>query len=260
MECLPGGARKADHSDPSGSSARAGGAGRAGGAAVIMAMWPADGLYRNDSGRRLVAGRGRRWLAGWAGHGWSGGQGGQGGVGEVAGGEGFEQVVDGGGEAPFGGCFGFAADRELAEAHVVFDVAVGGFGDVAALAVGGDAFGGGQPGGHRRGGLAAGRRAGAGAAGGCFFQVPELAGGDQPVRAADGEVVLGAVPGVGEEQVNVLAGGAGGAGGGGPAAGWRRGAAGGDEGGGVFGPAQHRLEPGGAGGVLGQLGGEDQLV
>src|SRR6266849_6478439 len=144
---------------------------------VIMAKWSFHGLYRNDSGRRLVAGRGRRWLAGWAGHGWSGGQGGQGGVGEVAGGEGFEQVVDGGGEAPFGGCFGFAADRELAEAHVVFDVAVRGFGDVAALAVGGDAFGGGQPGGHRRGGLAAGRRGGGGGAGGGCFHVPGGAGG-----------------------------------------------------------------------------------
>ena len=34
--------------------------------------------------------------------------------------------------------------------HVVLDVAVGGLGDVAALAVGGDAVVGGEPGGHRR--------------------------------------------------------------------------------------------------------------
>src|SRR5215469_15494848 len=105
----------------------------------------------------IFADGGRRW---WAGHGWSGGQGGQGGAGEVAGGDGFDQVVDGAGESPFGGGFGFAADRELAESHVVFEVAVGGFGDVAALPVGGDAFGGGQPGGHRRGGGAAGGGAG----------------------------------------------------------------------------------------------------
>ena len=66
------------------------------------------------------------------------GQGVQGLAGEVAGGEGFEQVVDGAGEGPFGGCFALAAHAELAQAHVVLDVAVRGLGDVAALAVGGD--------------------------------------------------------------------------------------------------------------------------
>src|SRR6266567_3017293 len=123
---------------------------------------PPSGLCRNDSGWRLVAVPCRRWPAGWAGHGWSGGQGGEGLVGEVAGGDGFDQVVDGAGEPPFGGGFGPAAYRELAESHVVFEVAVGGFGDVAALAVGGDSFGSGQPGGHGGGGLAAGGRAGGG--------------------------------------------------------------------------------------------------
>src|SRR5260370_18662817 len=107
------------------------------------------------------------WLAGgvvgWAVPGGSGragrraclaGQGGQGGGGEVAGGDGLEQVVHGGGEPPFGGGFGFAAHAELAEAHVVLDLAVRGLGDVAAVAVGGDAVVGGQPGGHGGHGLA----------------------------------------------------------------------------------------------------------
>ena len=42
---------------------------------------------------------------GWAGWGWAGwsGQGGQGLGGQVSGGDGFEQVVDGAGESPFGG-------------------------------------------------------------------------------------------------------------------------------------------------------------
>src|SRR5215472_3874566 len=123
---------------------------------MIMEVVALGGLCRNDSGRRPVAVPRRRWPAGWAGHGWSGGQGGEGLVGEVAGGDGFDQVVDGAGEFPFGGGFGFAAYRELAVSHVVFEVAVGGFGDVAALPVGGDAFGSGQPGGHGGGGLAAG--------------------------------------------------------------------------------------------------------
>src|SRR4029077_19021986 len=41
--------------------------------------------------------------------GWRRGQGVQGLAGEVAGGDGFEQVVHGGGEGPFGGCFALAA-------------------------------------------------------------------------------------------------------------------------------------------------------
>src|SRR5580704_2351961 len=44
-------------------------------------------------------------------------QAGEGFGGEVATADGLEQVVDGGGELPFGGGFGFAADRQLAEAH-----------------------------------------------------------------------------------------------------------------------------------------------
>src|SRR6516165_577161 len=151
---------------------------------MIMEIWPLHGLSRNDSRRRLLAGGGRRWRAGLLGHGWSGGQGGEGLVGEVAGGDGFHQVVDGAGESPFGARFGFAAEGELAEAHVVFEVAEGGFGDVAAVAVGGDALGGGQPGGHRRdrliGWVPGGGGAGGGLAGG-VFQVAVLAGGDQPV-------------------------------------------------------------------------------
>src|ERR1700744_2131360 len=70
--------------------------------------------------------------------------------GEPAGADGLEEVVYGAGEGPFGAGFGLAAHGELPEAHVVLDVAVRGLGDVAAVAVGGDAVFGGQPGGHRR--------------------------------------------------------------------------------------------------------------
>ncbi len=38
------------------------------------------------------------------------------------------------------------------------------------------------------------------AAAACFLDVPVLAGGDEPVRAGDGEVGPGQVAGVGEEQ------------------------------------------------------------
>src|SRR5215469_435298 len=86
----------------------------------------------------LAAGAWR--VAGW----WSGGRGpggpgpgsagqrGRGLAGEVAGGQGFEQVVHGAGEGPFGGGFGLSAHRQLADAHVVLDVAVRGLGDVPA--------------------------------------------------------------------------------------------------------------------------------
>src|SRR5580693_6089491 len=118
------------------------------------------------SGRTGCSGIGRVWVAGAVGPGWwvyglgwwrsgvglagqagwwgrVGGQVVEGCGGEVPGGDGFEQVVHGAGEGPFGGGFGFAAHGELAEAHVVLDLAVRGLGDVAALAVGGDAvFGG----------------------------------------------------------------------------------------------------------------------
>ena len=88
-----------------------------------------------------------------------------------------------------------------------------------------------------------------------------LAGGDQPVRAGQGEVVLGAVPGISEEQPGEAV-----RPGGGVLA-WRvRGAASrrglvrGDQGGGVQRSGEHRPEPGGVGGVLGELGGDDQPV
>src|SRR6185369_17046765 len=87
----------------------------------------------------LIAGSGKlirlcRWPGGPA----SAGQAGQGLGGEVPGGQGPEQVVYGAGESPFGGSLVLAAHAQLAEAHVVLDVAVRGLGDVAALAVGRD--------------------------------------------------------------------------------------------------------------------------
>src|SRR5215472_10201530 len=115
------------------------------------------------------------WGSGW--------QGGQGLAGEVAAGDGFEQVVDSGGEGPFGGCFGLAPHRQLAEAQVVFDVPVRGLCDVAALAVGGDAVFGCQPPGHRYGGWLGPLAPGGAAAAGGASQAAELAGGDEPVGA-----------------------------------------------------------------------------
>src|SRR5579859_7614639 len=50
------------------------------------------------------------------------------------------QVVHGADELPFCGGLGLAAHAQVADAHVVLDVAVRGLGDVAALAVGGDAL------------------------------------------------------------------------------------------------------------------------
>src|SRR5579863_7220468 len=93
------------------------------------------------------------------------GEGGEGLLGEVAAGDGLAEVADGGCEGPLARCPGQAADRQAAELLVVLEVAVEGLADVAAPAVGGDAFPGGQAGGHRgdRGGLLPGRLAGRGA-------------------------------------------------------------------------------------------------
>jgi len=83
----------------------------------------------------------------------------------------------------------------------VLDAGVGGLGDAAALAVGGDAAGGLEAGGHRGGGgafLFPGVCLVGGAGG--FLQVAALAGGDEAVRAGAGEVRLGQVAGVAEGQ------------------------------------------------------------
>src|SRR5215813_5442522 len=107
-----------------------------------------SGLLRNWFWRWVcggVAGPG----AGGAGPGrpgcWLAGQRGEGLEGEVAGGDGLEQVVHGADEGPFGGGSGLAAYRELADAHVVLDVAVRGLGDVPAVPAGGDPVFGFQP-------------------------------------------------------------------------------------------------------------------
>src|SRR5205809_6081003 len=63
----------------------------------------------------------------------------------MAGGDGLEQVADGAGELPFRAGFGLAAHRQMAQAHVVPDMAVRGLGDVAALAVSLDPVFGFQP-------------------------------------------------------------------------------------------------------------------
>src|SRR6185437_11262701 len=118
--------------------------------------------------------------AGWRSSGLAG-EGCQGGGGEVAAGDGLAEVADGGGEGPFAGCPGQAADRQAADALVVLEVAVEGLADVAAPAVGGDAARGGQPGGHRRDGRGSRCRRRAGGAGG-FLQGAAPAGGDEPVR------------------------------------------------------------------------------
>ncbi len=80
-----------------------------------------------------------------------------------------------------------------------------------------------------------------------------LAGGDQPVRAGQGEVVLGAVPGISEEQLDEVVPPLRG-----PAS--LRGLVRGDQRGGVQRGGEHRPEPGGVGGVLGELGGDDEPV
>jgi hypothetical protein len=110
----------------------------------------------------------------------------------VAGGDGLAGVAGGGDEVPFGGGFGFAARRQAADAGVVLDVAVGGFGDVALLAVGGEAGGDGQQGGHGGGVRVVPVLAVAAVAGG-VFQVAALAGGDQPGWPGGGDAGFGAV-------------------------------------------------------------------
>src|SRR2546430_9735608 len=132
----------------------------------------------------------------------SAGQPGQGGGGEVAGGQGLEQVVDGAGEGPLGGGLVLAAHGQLAEAHVVLDVAVGGLGDVAALAVGSDPVAGFQPFAHGLDGGAAPVRAGGVLVlvTGGFLQVAAFPGGDEPVRPGAGQVGFGAVARVGQHQ------------------------------------------------------------
>ena len=52
---------------------------------------------------------------------------------EPAGANGFEEVVHGGVEVPFGGRSGLASAGEPAEPEVVFGLAERGFGDMAAL-------------------------------------------------------------------------------------------------------------------------------
>src|SRR5215831_20482097 len=133
------------------------------------------------------------WLVGWLGWrfrsaGW-----------RPAGGVDFKQVGDGVLEGPFAAGTGLAAHREAAEPAVVLDVPEGSFGDWAAVAVGGDAWGGGQPGRHRGDRAVAGGPGRAAVAGG-VFEVMAFAGGDQPVRAGAGQVGLAAVPGVGQRR------------------------------------------------------------
>src|SRR5215470_10173742 len=77
--------------------------------------WCGPGVWC-AAGVDVMAVVGRRLLAG---------QGGEGGGGEVAGADGFEQVVDCAGQEPFCGGAREPADGELAEAHVVLEVAVG---------------------------------------------------------------------------------------------------------------------------------------
>src|SRR5215831_5803067 len=112
------------------------------------------------------------WLVGWLGWrfrsaGW-----------RPAGGVDFKQVGDGVLEGPFAAGTGLAAHREAAEPAVVLDVPEGSFGDWAAVAVGGDAWGGGQPGRHRGDRAVAGGPGRAAVAGG-VFEVMAFAGGDQ---------------------------------------------------------------------------------
>jgi hypothetical protein len=147
----------------------------------------------------------------------------------VAAGDGHHEVVDGDGEGPFAGCPAHAAGGEAADAHVVLDAAVGGLGDAAALPVGGDAVGGLEAGGHRGGRGAVGSLPAARAAGflaGGFLHVAALAGGDEPVRAAAGEVGLAEVAGVGEGQADLPG---------------SRAAGGGHQGGGLGGVLHHGL-------------------
>src|SRR5215472_5692437 len=162
----------------------------------------------NDVVRRDVADSGG--ACSWAGGrvmvrlAWSAGQGGKGVAGEAAGGDGFEEVVHGACEGPFGGGLGCAAQGELPEAQVVLEVAVRGFGDVSAVPVGGHPVAGFQPGGHRGGGRPGGGLvAGGGAAAGGVLEGAALADGDQPVRAGAGQVRLGQVPGVGQDQADL---------------------------------------------------------
>src|ERR1700722_9497989 len=237
------------------------------------------GLLRDwfgGSGRRRAGFGGWRWCGvpgpGW-GCRWPCSEGGEGLGGEGAAGDGGEEVVDGGDEVPFGGGSGCAAHGELAEAEVVLDAGVGGFGDVAALAVGGDALLGFEAFGHGGGGGPvglSGSRGGAGVAG-LFLEVAVLAGGDEPVGAGAGHVVLGFVAGVGEDQADeapaagaARAAGAGGvrAGGGARPGGGAGGGglAGGDEGGGGLGGGEHGLEPGDVAGGAGEAGGDDEAV
>src|SRR4029077_10066265 len=168
---------------------------------MVAATMSLYGLLRNWFWRGGAAGstaprRPARGRVSWC---WLAGQAGQGLEGEVPGGDGLEQVVHGADELPFGAGCGVAADGELADAHVVLDLAVRGLGDVAALPVGRDPVFGFQPFAHRPDGRAAPVAAAVLAAGG-FFQVPVLAGRDQPVRTRAGQVGFRAVSGIGQRQ------------------------------------------------------------
>src|SRR6266571_582062 len=159
------------------------------------------GPVRLGAEARLLIAPGRACALGWL-----AGEGGEGGRGEVPAGDGHHEVVDGDGEGPFAGRFADAADGQLAEAHVVLDAAVGGLGDAAALPVGGDALRCPEAGRHRGGrpifrARAVPAYAGVPRAGG-FLQVAVLAGGDEPAGAGAGEVALGQVAGVGEDQTD----------------------------------------------------------
>ena len=191
------------------------------------------------------------------------GEAGQGSFGEVAAGDGFEQVVYGAGELPFGGGFGLAAHGELAEAHVVLDLAVRGLGDVAAaggrrrcrrgfasraamaamasLCQGAPLLGSPDP----RAAFSrsrvlpvAIRRSGPSMVRLCSDRYPASAE-EQPDQAGAGRAAVG--PGPGAWPASLRAGGLGGG---------RRGAVGGDERGGGLGLAQHRLEPGAVAGIV----------
>jgi len=75
-------------------------------------------------------------------------------------------------------------------------------GDVAALPVGGDGVFGFQPFGHLRRCRPGVLAPSAAAAADGVFEVAVLAGDDQPVRPGAGQVVFGAVAGVGEDQAD----------------------------------------------------------
>jgi hypothetical protein len=114
----------------------------------------------------------------------------------------LQQVRGGGGELGFGLDGGQPSSAELAQPVPVFQVAVDGFDGDAAAPVGRHPFGGGKADAHLLDQLrlVGGRSALAGGG----LQLAAIAGLDQPVRALDGQVVLGQVAGIGEQQPDRL--------------------------------------------------------